>query len=356
MIVPHTTIIKNINYSDTVLNLKELGENIKLTTISNVTEFYLEECLKTIFESNKDVNFNTIQYSKTNQRVCIYADKTINLAVYNEKQKSEHKYITKSSEILKEIRNVLTKEKCNDLEKVSLYTISKIVNEKMCEYEKTKHAFDQNLDYIIKSKYGSGSYITIFDFDYTNKNLRLLFNSHVNFGREDDKTFVFSKEDGDLYLSYGKDEGHEIFYLVGNHLSKLYDEFMKHKDFMTQSIFKITSDSKFLINVTKYGIDVCVPSQNNQFKYDFELSLSSYSKKYNCYCNSNNIISSIKGKEDEVFKRIFVKIEDCPENLRQTLYEMRSKELMEKDFVTSLKEKGIKLTKKITSLIKNKTK
>lgn len=38
MIVPHTTIIKNINYSDTVLNLKELGENIKLITISNLTK------------------------------------------------------------------------------------------------------------------------------------------------------------------------------------------------------------------------------------------------------------------------------------------------------------------------------
>ena len=159
MIVPHTTIIKNINYSDTVLNLKELGENIKLTTISNVTEFYLEECLKTIFESNKDVNFNTIQYSKNNEKVYFYADKTINLAVYKEKLKNEHNYITKPSEILKEIRNVLTKEKCNNPEKVSLYTISKIVNEKMCEYEKTKHAFDHNLDYIMKSKYGTGSYM-----------------------------------------------------------------------------------------------------------------------------------------------------------------------------------------------------
>ena len=64
-VTPHTTIInKKIIYSDTILPLKDTGNNIKVTTISNISESSLENCIKIILESNPDVIFNTIQYSK----------------------------------------------------------------------------------------------------------------------------------------------------------------------------------------------------------------------------------------------------------------------------------------------------
>ena len=77
-VVPHTTVVnKTIVYSDTVLSLKDKGSNLKITTISNVEEFMLDDCLRIIFESNPSVIFNTIQYSKiilqkvcTNQKYC----------------------------------------------------------------------------------------------------------------------------------------------------------------------------------------------------------------------------------------------------------------------------------------------
>ena len=72
-IVPHTTVInKTIVYSDTVLNLKDLGDNIKVTSISDVDEFSFEFCLKKVFESNPGVTFNTIQYSKENKKIYFY--------------------------------------------------------------------------------------------------------------------------------------------------------------------------------------------------------------------------------------------------------------------------------------------
>lgn len=59
--VPNTTVVnKTIVYSDTILPLKDKGSNLKVTTIENVSESSLESCLKTIFESNPNVVFNTI--------------------------------------------------------------------------------------------------------------------------------------------------------------------------------------------------------------------------------------------------------------------------------------------------------
>ena len=81
----HATIInKTIVYSDTVLSLKDMGENIKVTSISKVGEYSLENCLKTIFDSNPDVIFNTIQYSKENKTVYFYTNKEISKKKYEE--------------------------------------------------------------------------------------------------------------------------------------------------------------------------------------------------------------------------------------------------------------------------------
>ena len=56
---------KTIVYSDTVLPIKDLGKNIIVTTLENIDESSFESCLSTIFESNANTIFNTIQYSKS---------------------------------------------------------------------------------------------------------------------------------------------------------------------------------------------------------------------------------------------------------------------------------------------------
>ena len=47
--VPHTTIVnKTIVYSDTILPLKDSGNSLKVCSISNVSEYSLENCLRKI--------------------------------------------------------------------------------------------------------------------------------------------------------------------------------------------------------------------------------------------------------------------------------------------------------------------
>lgn len=61
-------INKTIVYSDTILPVKDLGNNLKVFTISDASEYSLESSLETIFKSNSDIVFSTTQYSKNDKR------------------------------------------------------------------------------------------------------------------------------------------------------------------------------------------------------------------------------------------------------------------------------------------------
>ena len=91
---------KNIIYSDTVLDIKCLGSNIKITSISNVSEYSFKKCLEIILNSNKDVFFNTIQYSKENKKVYLYTDKEVNLDEWNSLSITNYKPLNNKKEIL----------------------------------------------------------------------------------------------------------------------------------------------------------------------------------------------------------------------------------------------------------------
>ena len=59
-------------------------------------------------------------------------------------------------------------------------------------------------------------------------------------------------------------------------------------------------------------------------------------------------MNELQGKEDEIFKSIFVKIDDCPEWIRQELYQIRQEQLAKEN----KKEKRLELKRKIFPLVK----
>ena len=106
------------------------------------------------------------------------------------------------------------------------------------------------------------------------------------------------------------------------------------------SNFKINSD-EYMINVT----------HNDSFR----LSAIIYKDEYEYDCNSNNVTSICRDKEDEVFKRIFVRIDDCPEWTREILYTIRKKQLEEQEkleYKEMKKQKRLELTRKIFPFLK----
>ena len=138
-IVPHTTVInKTIVYSDTVLNLKDLGDNIKVTSISDVDEFSFEFCLKKVFESNPGVTFNTIQYSKENKKIYFYTNNNISTKEWEDSKKVYLKPLSSPGSILEEIKSVLNMEINKESDCISLYDVYNLIKNKYDQLENVK--------------------------------------------------------------------------------------------------------------------------------------------------------------------------------------------------------------------------
>lgn len=91
----------------------------------------------------------------------------------------------------------------------------------------------------------------------------------------------------------------------------------------------------------------------------FELSSYNYKNEWGYDCNSNTVISAFQGKESEIFKRIFVKISDCPNWSQPVLYEVRQNQLAEEQRIEDeqryremKKQKRLELTRKIFPFLK----
>jgi len=353
--VPNTKIInKTIIYSDTVLSLKEKGENLKITTIPNITEYNFEECLRIIFESNPNVIFNTIQYSKQNKKLYFYTNENISINEWKDRNTHKCKPINSTTKILEEIKNILTQEVNIDPNNISLYDVSKLMKEKNFEYEHIIDSYEENMEYMLENKYGRG-YIKISDFSYKKNELEI----KVTIGYLDTShKIVFSKKDGDLYIVSSKTiHGQDILILLGNELSKIYDKLLEYKEYKTTGFLNpISINSNFKIDLNIYHTSIF-----NEYKREFDISSYSYKDGYDYTCNSNNIINVTKGNEDELFKRIFVRIEDCPEWTRNILYERRKNQLIEqqkneeqRQKEEQKKQKILELKRKLFPFLKNK--
>ena len=64
------------------------------------------------------------------------------------------------------------------------------------------------------------------------------------------------------------------------------------------------------------------------------------------------VISAFRGKENEVLRRVFVKIKDCPKWSQTILYEIRQKQLEEEQKIETKKQKRLELTRKFFPFLK----
>ncbi len=320
----HVTIVnKTIVYSDTVLNLKETGENLKVTTISGVDESSLENCLKTIFKANPGVTFNTVQYSKNKKTIYFYTDKEISTKEYEESKFYKFEPISTSADILEEIKSVFVGEKNKDINCVSLYDVARILKLNEDNYKKIISRYNIKIENALRA-HNDKSNIIVYGFDFINDELR------IGYGKNYEK-ICFSKKDGDLFVT--KSEyyyANEVLAMAASELSELYDELIKFKNFNLQRKNDIKPvNSNFIVDINYYGVKVFVNNPDNSFLRTFELDSHSYTDEYRRKCNSSLVLDAIVGNETEFLKRIFVNIDNCPEWMRNVLREVRKEQLDE---------------------------
>lgn len=359
--VPHTTVVnKTIVYSDMVLPLKDTGNNLKVTSIENVSEFSLESCLKTIFESNPNVIFNTIQYSKNDETVYFYTIQDITTKAYEESKFTSYKPITSRTEILEEVKKVLLSPKSKDNNCISLYDVLTLLKKLYSEYENIIKKYQNKLQDIAKYKIGDNSSLLLYSHNFKEKIIHIGFRNRFiwdNWPKKFDDIY-FAKQNGDLYVVKSESSyTNEILSALGSTLSEMYDELLKYADYTDYKYSKYDIkpvNSNFSISISYNGVWITV-----KYLKELELFATSYDNGYELRCNSSVVNEALNGKKTEIFKRIFVKISDCPEWSQAMLYEIRQAQLAEEQRIEDKlrykemrKEKRLALTRKIFPFLK----
>ena len=267
-----------------------------------------------------------------NQRINKENEKQINLTNNVIKATETYDPVSSTKEILEELKKILEQKKSKNEMYISIYDVINLVRKK---YENEKR-LDYYLHQNIKHQTGIDSLFLDTEFDF--KNMELIISYHCN------KMFL-KKENGDLIITRSQyHKAKDILGKCGNEISKRYDKFIESIGFYQDYINDIKSiNSGFIINSDKYRI-------NLNFNNSFKLYANLYDKKYEYDCNSNNVTSVCRNKEEELLKNIFVKIEDCPEWAHELLYKFRKEQLEEQEkieYKEMKKQKRLELIRKL---------
>jgi len=335
-----TVVNKTIVYSDTVLPLKDTGNNLIVTSIDDVSESSLENCLKIIFESNPNVIFNTIQYSKNNKKVYFYTNQEITKQAYEERNYKKYEPVTSSSEILEEIKKVLVAPRNKDSDCISLFDVSMLLKNSNDTYNNIIPKYHNDFDNIVKKEIGKDSMIVVYDFDFKTKLLNIGFcENYKGF-----KDIFFAKENDDLYVFKSESRySNDVLKAIGPGLSNLYDELIKYSSHEESKIDIKSVNSNFIVDIDKKNVQIVMTIWKDKVLNSFYLYKNN-DNNYSLHCNSNKICETVKGNEDEIFKRIFIKISDCPKWCQTELYEIRQNQLAEEQRIE--KERQAQLAEK----------
>lgn len=243
--------------------------------------------------------------------------------------------------MLNEIKNILIHESCGDRDCVSLYDVLMIVKSRRNKYDVSKRSLKKHIDK--KMGWTSSSFYSCYvsDFDFKDSELKIGF---------DFKYVTFTKVDGDLVIkSSDTCLAQELLSKCGEKISDYYDSCFRYQSLFMQSSKNIKSvNSNFLIDINDMEVSVSSNIEEMGHIHFFKLFKNFKYNEYEYVCNSNTIVSAFRNNEAEIFKRIFVRIEDCPKWTTFLLYEIR-KEQLEKE---AKKDKRRELKKKIFPFIK----
>lgn len=325
---PHTTFEnKKIVYSDTMLPLKDTGNNLRITTIENVSKTDLKYCLEIIFISNPDVVFNTIQYSTKDERVYFYTNKEISTEVWKRLQLS--KPVNIKAQILQEIKRILTSDENKDYDCISLYDVYKLIRKIYKEQIKKEDYYmdiiEKNYEYYhtcdIYDMYDIYSLILTFDYDKDELEISA-----------DDKPITFSKNYGELYLKSDESNtslGKELLMEFRDVLSAAYDELLIYKNIERDDSYVKPLDSMLSAYISSSVVRVYTRYHVKNCYIDLVKCSDLGKKECFVFCNLHDISNIVCGQENEIFKKLFVRIDDCPYWSRESLYEIRKKQLGE---------------------------
>ena len=147
---------------------------------------------------------------------------------------------------------------------------------------------------------------------------------------------VFTKQNDDYIFQSKNNNFDNVLSLIRNDLIVMYDELIKFHEFMTDEVyFKKSVNSSF--EFTIYNSCVFINYRNSiGLLENFNITYYNKNNSFEYYTNKKNILNIISDNEEQIFKKIFINIEDCPKWSRDILYNFRNMQL-NKEKIKNLK-------------------
>ena len=242
----------------------------------------------------------------------------------------------KRIDIVDEVSHVLNLDDNLEKDCISLYDISLLYKDVNAKYETIKKYDYDKLESACYSRLNNMYKLKNINFDY--KKQELIIEIDI-FGE-----IVLKKIGDDLCITRSSIMTNEIFLNSIDILIDIYNDYMEYEGFINQNCFDIkVENSNFLVSINNWRVALYTTSNPLLFSPDFEVFSINSSCKYLYDCNSGNIMNFIKGREDEIFKHLYIKINKCPKWCWQDLIRMRENQLN----IIEKKQKRKEMIKKI---------
>jgi hypothetical protein len=232
------------------------------------------------------------------------------LFIQNQYDNSVCYNINDFSYILEEIKSLFYREKKIEKDCTSLYDMLSLINKYNYKYKSLTDNYTEIFSTIIKKIYPHST-LYIEDYDFNTKILNINFKNYNN-----QENIFISVNDNDKFNILNNNCKYSTLILgyIYKYLPKLYYELEKFKDFKTQHSYVLKSaNSNFNIDIDSHSIKVYYINVINNMFTDFEIKKDIFKNKFSYNCNLPEILDIISGREKELFDKVLIQINDCPE-------------------------------------------
>ena len=298
--------------------IPQLNENEHLTTIENLEEIDVGECLKILKIDNKNVNFNKAIYSKKNKKMYIYSNEPIEIKEWGKLNLSGYEEENEKNELINKVNKVLGVNDNIDTGCISLYDVMHILAE---YHKKFDEAFKQNqidLNNALKNRFGEDAGTFIVEFDYDKEILGFFFKKDKI---SQYKRVVIVRQDGDLrVLQSESPDADEILNSCRDALNKCYNFRFAIKNYTQERVIsKELANEKFYANIYCRSIYLSDKETNPNLKIIYDLDRTFYTN----VMNFGEVGMMLEGKNALLFKKLYINIKDLPSWLKEGAYTFR---------------------------------
>lgn len=227
-----------------------------------------------------------------------------------EKTNNSSKCINNLSYVLEDIKNLFCEDQFKKNDCTTLADVLNLMNKYNSKYRFVTDNYSGIFDTIVKRIYPHSS-LYIEDYDFNNRILKINFTNY----NYNEPIFISVNEYNKFCVLNNRCKYSEfVLRSIDKYLEKLFFELDKFKGFKTQHSYVLkSSNTRFRVDINNHSVKLYYRVIADKKLTDFEIKKDIFKNYFSYNCNSQEILDITRGHEKELFKRVFVKIDDCPE-------------------------------------------